>query len=271
LQTDAWAESYDAKGRAFVSGETRMPAFARMEGLRMEDLQKQPVKLAKAAATLDTLLITRAGYAPTKVAVANYLERLDSIPLQASSIGFEIRKPVAITIPCGTTTAQEYQMDMVCESDNSELQAAIYMQSRPTSCGPMSAVTYTVEKGWIQTAEGVVALEQMSYDGGGNHKNDRISFLWRGKYYSFYHSSIGFGFRACASPDCMQICQDLECRNVAMDGCVRPSCKSPPHLDVRCAVVKSDGTVPERVDAWTTKVPGYDVYQLPCAGDTQCK
>jgi hypothetical protein len=227
--------------------------------------------LAKSAAAVDTLLITCKGFRSEKIPVPDYRMELDTIRLQPESDGFEIRKPSERTLTCGTSTPKVFDMDMVCESGNDSLHASVYVQSVPVSCGPLSALNYTVEAAWIKVAEGIQPLTQVLYDGGGNHKNDRIVFEWKGKFYSFYHSSFGFGWRACAPLDCMQICEDKECRTVLYDGCNRTTCAGPPALKVVCAVVTTKGTVPELLDPWRQQ-SGTPVYpRLPCNGDPVCQ
>lgn len=226
--------------------------------------------LAKTLAVADTLLVTHAGFRAAKVPVADYRMTLDTIRLQAEAGGFEIRKPAGHSIPCGSSTLQVLDADLLCESGNDSLQASVYVQSKPVACVGLSGAGYEVENAWIRTGEEVRPVEAV-YDGGGNHHNDRLTVSWNGKFYSFYHSSIGFGFRSCAPPDCMQICQDKECRAVLYDGCTRAACSAPPALKVSCAVVQSDGTVPGPIDPWTAIRPGTSNPMLPCAGDPVCK
>lgn len=229
---------------------------------------QESAHLLKTAAIADTLLVTKAGYTTRKVAVPNLKMNIDTIQLQPASTEFEIRKPSESTLSC-LTTQKEYDVDLYCDCDNDSLHATIYVQTRPESCGPMSAVNYTVEKAWIKTSSGIEPLQEANYNGGGNHHNDRITFLWNKKYFSFYHSSTGFGWRVCATPDCMQICKDAECRTILYDGCARSACASRPSLKVRCVQVNTDGTVPQREDPWVKSES--NPYPLPCAGDPLCK
>ena len=223
--------------------------------------------LAKTSAVVDTLFITRAGFRGRKVPVPDYRMDLDTISLQPETAAFEIRKPAERTLTCGATTSKVLDMDLLCESANDSLHADIYVQSRPTSCVGFTGIGYTAERGWIRTTNGIQPLPQATYEGGGNNKNDRVSFSWNGKFYSFYHSTFGTGGRSCAPPDCMQTCQDKDCRTVLYDGCKRTTCAAPA-LRTQCVAVKPDGSVPERLDPW--KQPAARPL-LPCGGDALCK
>ncbi len=233
-----------------------------------ESVFQESAHLLKASTAADTLFVTKEGYKSRYVAVQNLKMNLDTIQLQAASAEFEIRKPSERTLTC-QTTQKVYDVDLFCDCENDSLHATIYAQTRPESCGPMSAINYTVEKAWIKTSSGIEPLEEVIYDGGGNHHNDRITFLWNKRYFSFYHSSFGFGWHACNSSDCMQICKDAECRTILFDGCARAACASRPALNVRCVKVNIDGTVPERVDPWTKSEN--NPHPLPCPGDPICK
>ncbi len=268
---DPEVEIFDASGRLLLmsreTGNLSTPPLRQVETNRAAP----QVSLAKSAALLDTLLITRSGFKARKVPVSSYRMDLDTLKLQPETQDFEIRKLTERTLQCRETSVPSLDLDLVCESDNDSLLASVYVQSKPVSCGALSAINYTVESAWIKTSEGIQPLSQVIYDGGGNHRNDRITFAWKGKFFSFYHSSFGFGWRACASPDCMQICQDKECRTILYDGCHRATCASPPALKVRCAKVKLDGTVPARLDPWAKQEGVANYPLLPCGGDPVCK
>jgi hypothetical protein len=223
--------------------------------------------LAKAAAAADTLQVTRAGFLALKAPVAEYGMDVGTLRLEPGSAEFKIRKPTEVSFTCGTTATKDLDKDLVCEIENDALKASIYFQSKPVGCVGLSGKTYAVENAWIKTDAGIEPLAEASYDGGGNHQNDRLGFAWKGKYYSLYHSSIGFGFRSCAAPDCMEVCKDLECREVLQSGCSRSTCAAQPALKTRCAVVQADGTVPERNDPWSPSQTPH----LPCAGDPICR
>jgi hypothetical protein len=251
-----------AKG--WWTGENRPASLGKAQQL------SHPVSLEKSAAAVDSIVLSKPGYQERIFPLSNYVLSLDTIGLLAASQDFPIRKPSEHTIPCNGVTATHLEQDMVCEIENDSLRASVYIRTQPISCGPMSAVNYKTDGGWIRDAQGVQALAQIAYDGGGNHHNDRATFFWNGRFYSVYHSSFGFGWRACAPPDCMQVCQDLECRSIVYDGCSRSACDKPPALKVRCAVVQADGKVPERVDYWTA-ASGTQNAMMPCRGDTMCK
>ena len=80
--------------------------------------------------------------------------------------------------------------------------------------------------------------------------NDSILFEWEGTGYKLYHSSFGFGWRACHPPDCVQV-QDAMGGSVTEDGCTKERT-----IPAICKQVKQDGTI----DALT------DTFE-PCDGD----
>jgi hypothetical protein len=217
----------------------------------------------------DTLLITRTGYRSRKVPVTSLRTDMDTLQLQELTDTFEIRKPIERTLSCSITKVLD--CDILCDCENDSLHASIYVQTRPESCGAMSAIKYKVENAWIMTSGGIEPLQQVIYDAGGNHYNDRVTFLWNNTFFSFYHSSFSIGWRACSPLDCMQICKDAECRTILYDGCKRTTCENQPSLKVRCVKVETDGTVPERIDWWTYSSGDVDYQKLPCRGDVLCK
>jgi hypothetical protein len=223
--------------------------------------------LPKAAAAADSLQVTRAGFLAFKAPVPEYVMEIGTLRLEAGSAEFKIRKPTERSFTCGTSTTTALDKDLVCDIENDALKASIYFQSKPVGCVGLGGKTYAVENAWIKTDAGIEPLAEASYDGGGNHQNDRLGFAWKGKYYSLYHSSIGFGFRSCTAPDCMDVCTDVECRTVLQNGCGRSTCAAQPALKTRCAVVQADGTVPERIDPWSP----LQTPHLPCGGDALCR
>jgi hypothetical protein len=223
--------------------------------------------LSKTAAAADTLLVARAGFLALKAPVPEYVMEIGTLRLEAGSAEFKIRKPTERSFTCGTSTTTGLDKDLVCDIENDALKASIYFQSKPVGCVGLGGKTYAVENAWIKTDAGIEPLAEASYDGGGNHQNDRLGFAWKGKYYSLYHSSIGFGFRSCTAPDCMDVCTDVACRTVLKNGCGRSTCAAQPALKTRCAVVQADGTVPERIDPWSP----LQTPHLPCAGDALCR
>lgn len=230
---------------------------------------------AKITAFVDTLSIAKPGYRTMKVPVPGYMATIDTIRLQMQTDSFTIRKPSERTLSCagmaGATTVKAWDVDMLCECQNDSMHATVYVQTHPVSCGAMSAINYAVDNAWIKTSEGISLLTRAVYDGGGNHHNDRVTFEWKGRFYSFYHSSFGFGWRSCSPTDCMQICSDTACRSVLFDGCARSACTVKPSLRIRCVAVNNNGSVPVWLDEWTAHA-GVDYYpRLPCPGDPICK
>lgn len=177
----------------------------------------------------------------------------------------------------GTTTVTYWDIDHVCLFDNTELQMELYVRARPVGCtGFWGTPVYTVGAAWTKI-DGQVAPTMAQYDWGGNHHNDSIGFKVGEQLYVIWHSSIGWGWRACAPPDCSIVCDSGTdfgaCDPYAgftvdgTDGCARDTGDPPPPLPVVCVKVQSDGTVPPLLDPWTQHT-GYDQYPLlPCGGD----
>jgi hypothetical protein len=268
LRTDAQSAPPVKAVRIGIIDHT--PLYAELPSLRPSGntaTATRATALSKAAAAADTLLVARAGFLALKAPVPEYVMEIGTLRLEPGSAEFTIRKPTERSFTCGASTTTALDKDLVCDIENDALKASIYFQSKPVGCVGLGGETYAVENAWIKTDAGIEPLAEASYDGGGNHQNDRLGFAWKGKYFSLYHSSIGFGFRSCAAPDCMDVCTDVECRTVLRNGCGRSACAAQPALKTRCAVVQADGTVPERIDPWSP----LQTPHLPCGGDPLCR
>ena len=189
---------------------------------------------------------------------------------------FEIRIPEQDSLKC-QSVGEEYflaEVDFVCRIDNDELVADLYIQSSPSDCGEWGNPTYVADNAWLKI-DGEIVATVGEYEFGGRHHNDMITFMHEGARHMLWHSSIGWGWRACARPDCLVICDPgFECvvdstENVAVDGCLRDAGDPRPPLGAICVQVNSDGTVPAFDDPWTTPDPYAQNGEmiLPCAGE----
>jgi hypothetical protein len=122
---------------------------------------------------------------------------------------------------------------------------------------------------FYKVGTGPVHTTEARYEWGGNHHNDQLKFVYETITYDIWHSSIGFGGRVCAPPDCLLACYPDTTFDAcdaysgwAVDGCARDPHTGPPPAPVICVVVNADGTVPALADPWTSVPP-----LLPCAGD----
>lgn len=196
----------------------------------------------------------------------------------AEADDFVIRKPSQEALKCSMMGGDPYyiaQLDFVCHMDNDALDADLYLQTTPTDCGEWANPTYKTDAAWLKIGDQIDATTG-SYDFGGRHHNDTISFMHNGSRHILWHSSIGYGWRACTTPDCLVICEPgQECvvdttDGVAIDGCARGAGDPPPPLPVICVQIDPDGNVPEFLDPWTTddpwnETPGAMI--LPCLGE----
>ncbi|NLN62306.1 MAG: hypothetical protein GX146_05450 [Myxococcales bacterium] len=105
---------------------------------------------------------------------------------------------------------------------------------------------------WLAIDGQVTPLDNASYDIGGNHRNDALAFAYGDKHFRFYHSSFGFGWRACHPMDCLQVEDDQGA--LIEDGC---TCERT--LPVVCVEVTPEGT-------WDALD---DTFAL-CLGDSTC-
>ncbi len=190
---------------------------------------------------------------------------------------FTIRKPAQEDLFCQVEFGGEYwlgQLDHVCQIDNSSMKAELYVQADPIDCGQFGNPSYSTPAAWLKI-NGQIHAVAASYDFGGRHNNDLISFTFDSTTYILYHSSIGYGWRACTKPDCMVVCDPgKECVpdtdvDIAIDGCARAAGDPPPSLPVICVTVEADGSVPEFSDPWATQDPYGEegVMILPCPGE----
>ena len=155
--------------------------------------------------------------------------------------GFPIRTPASFTFTCdGGGPFEELtatQADWICTLEYDGMSAHIYTQSTPTECEVSLGAQpiFGENAGWLTTGDGLVALGAVSYDWGGNHHNDSLSFTYEGKTYRYYHSSFGFGFRKCQEMDCLQV-------RGADNALIEDGCTSARTLPAVCRQVTAEGT-----------------------------
>jgi hypothetical protein len=142
--------------------------------------------------------------------------------------------------------------DVLCTFDDGTTTGHVYVQATPVDCTVlMGAVAiYELEGGWISVDGTVTPLEGGQYDFGGNHANDSLEFDYAGRHYRYFHSSLGFGGRACQPMDCLQI-YESDATTLVEDGCTMERT-----LPVVCVPINPDATAPELEDTFT-----------PCPGD----
>lgn len=174
--------------------------------------------------------------------------------------GFTIREPEARNVTCSqgpdglpmTEPSLMNDEDYVCTFVHGSVAGHVTVQATPTDCVQfMAPVPTSFETaGWISIDGEVSPLEGLTYDHGGNHFNNAFEFDYAGNRYRFWHSSIGFGGRACQPPDCLQVFEP---------GAAEPTedgCTSERTLPVVCALVESGPVVPSLEDTFA-----------PCPGD----
>jgi hypothetical protein len=139
----------------------------------------------------------------------------------------------------------------MCLFDGGSVTGYLYLRVDVTDCevlmGPVpttcSATVFIDVGGTVTQATGA------TYDWGGNHHLDALTFTWNGTNYRYYHWSIGFGDRACRGMDCSQTTQADG--TVIDDGCTSAHTRA---LD--CEEIQPDGTHMPLV-----------TQTAPCAGD----
>jgi hypothetical protein len=177
-----------------------------------------------------------------------------------NEFGFVMRKPQQRTLSCepafpgGPEQVDFMDTDWICTFDHGGKTGYIYVQATPTGCasGGMSSLPTFDGAGWISIGGAVSGLSDVYYDYGGNHNNDELGFAYNGAFYRYYHSSFGFGWRACQPMDCM-IVLDGKGGTVLEDGCTDTRT-----LPVVCLPVESDSTSFSAADFVDTfaKCPG---------------
>ncbi len=178
--------------------------------------------------------------------------------------GFNIRIPENHSVTCSKypdgfpkDPMEQADVDWICTFDYGDQHGHIYVQATPVDCqvfyGPIPI--FECPAAYMSIDGKVEKLLNPVYNAGGNHLNDYIEFDWQGKHFKYYHSSFGFGFRACQPMDCIQVLDKAGGDSIE-DGC-KPKDRSLPAV---CVQVGMDGTYPPLVDQFE-----------PCNGDDKWK
>lgn len=177
--------------------------------------------------------------------------------------GFCIRVPQVRDVPGETWSGEpnsypELDLDHVCTLNYGTLRAFVYVQARDTYCVEMQGCSSTVDGAWI-SVDGVVSPIGATYNAGGNHHNDSLRIDYGGREFNYYHSSFGYGWRACQPFDCTEV-YELGGTTLIENGCT--VARTVPQACVR---VGADGTVPPLVDNFA-HCPGDPNYMDAGAG-----
>jgi hypothetical protein len=175
---------------------------------------------------------------------------------ELDDFGFTRRAPKTHELTCvDEVFNEEYTLDMpeidyVCEMQHEGANWMLYSRATPTGCeggGETGGAYHFCPRIWT-SVEGEVAAVEGLYDYGGGHMNDFVEFVHDSTRFRAYHSSFGWGWRACQPPDCLQVLDD---GNVVEDGCTPERL-----LPIICRRVEADGSIGELVDDFA-----------PCEGD----
>ena len=127
---------------------------------------------------------------------------------------------------------QDKQLDFLCTLHAVGPSTYVYVrldQTGTKSVGIATVPVYTARLAQISVDGAVTDLANPLYDYGGGHHNDSLQVDYQGASYKYYHSSFGFGFRACQPMDCVS--------TPTTDGCT--SARTLPEV---CVEIKADGT-----------------------------
>lgn len=163
---------------------------------------------------------------------------------------FSLRKPtskkLAYEDDFGEKGEEEFdQQDWVCSFNYDGEEGYFYIQSTPVDVMVlMNAMPiYETDKAEMVIGGKKVEVKNPEYDWGGNHHNDKITFTYGGKIFSYYHSSFGFGWRSCQEMDCMQVF------NADGDD-IKDGCTSKRELPVICRQVNAEGKIENFKDSF---------------------
>lgn len=166
------------------------------------------------------------------------------VPPVPGPCGFQLRVPATLAVPFeampgGEASTQDMpQIDHVCTFRHGGHEGCLYVQATPTGCAGMTGCTYRTDAFWTSFDGNVEPVAGASYDYGGNHHNDSVTFPLFGKTYRTYHSTFGWGWRQCQPMDCLMV-YATEGMVLEEDGCVCGQRTLP----IECVIVKADGTV----------------------------
>jgi hypothetical protein len=171
----------------------------------------------------------------------------------SSEFGFEYRLPEMHTLTCvspdfpGGIEIDQLDQDWLCTFEQGSVHGYIYVQSTPTDTNEFCVPIMTTVQAQISIDGQVSALQNAQYDWGGNHHNDSLTFEYDGIGFEYYHSSFGYGWRACHPMDCARVDDGVTLE----DGCTMERTRP-----VVCVLIEEDGSHAELVDTFE-----------PCPGD----
>jgi hypothetical protein len=146
-------------------------------------------------------------------------------------------------------------LDWLCTFHDGATAGHVYvrlLQTGTSSAGLTTVPVYSAELAQISIGGRITELSGASYDYGGGHHNDSLTFEYAGKSQRYYHSSFGFGFRSCHNMDCRNV-QALGTTTIETEGCA--SDRALPEV---CVSFEMDGSHDPLVDEF-----------MKCAGDTR--
>ena len=167
--------------------------------------------------------------------------------------GFSMRVPQDRSVPCpGCSTPGDQIVsdnDVVCSFDLDGHDAVVYVRATPTSFASafFPLPVFGRVQGFMSEGGIVTALDDATYDFGGNHHDDQFAFTIAGVRYTYGHSSYGFGFRSCQIQDCVKREEGAN----FVDGCL-------PQRTVPVACISVADPLPPLVDSFER-----------CAGDPE--
>jgi hypothetical protein len=165
--------------------------------------------------------------------------------------GFMRRLPETRQITCSKYPSEASKKpqaledtDYLCTFAYKEQTATLYFRNTVDSCiYLMSPQPSFKSRGWIAEGGQVTELSDVAYDWGGNHHNDSVDFKLDGRIFRYYHSSFGFGWRACQNLDCIQI--------IDADGTIiEDGCDPTRLLPIACVQIDSKGKADELKDTF---------------------
>jgi hypothetical protein len=147
-----------------------------------------------------------------------------------NTFGFTMRVPQEHTITCdlgnpapcpGSDQLVESDMDWICTFSYGGTIGHVYVKATPVECscfGMTRGATYQGRGSFISINGTVTPTTDATYDMGGGHNNDSMGFSYDGKYFTYFHSSFGSGYRKCQPMDCIQV-YDAPAGTLLENGC----------------------------------------------------
>jgi hypothetical protein len=130
-----------------------------------------------------------------------------------ATLGFPLRTPTNETVACEIDefscpdgSASLRQVDYACTLTTGGQDAVVFVRANPTAVHEFGYGLYDDVHGWVHdNASDTTECADAAFDYGGGHNNDSFDITVGGTTVRYFHSSFGFGYRACQPPDCVQI------------------------------------------------------------------